>query len=170
MSHEYILWIALAAYGVHILEEYELNWRDWARTVLKLPVEWGSFYVVNALVVVLGIALGEVGWREPSFSLGMPALMLINATLFHVMPTVASRVYSPGLATAVVLFYPVAIWAYYGAWQDGVLSVRVGVLSGLFGALLMAAPIVLLKVRSHRMFQYKTDPNEESTAAPVSRL
>jgi len=43
MPHEHILWIALAAYGLHILEEYELNWRDWARNVLRLPVDWGSF-------------------------------------------------------------------------------------------------------------------------------
>lgn len=41
MSHEYVLWIALAAYGLHILEEFELNWRDWARAVLGLPIDWG---------------------------------------------------------------------------------------------------------------------------------
>ena len=53
MSHEYVLWIAVAAYGLHILEEYELNWRDWAKAILGLPVDWESFYIVNALVVVL---------------------------------------------------------------------------------------------------------------------
>lgn len=49
-----LLWLATAAYGIHILEEYQLNWRDWARAVLGLPAEWDSFYVVNALVIVLG--------------------------------------------------------------------------------------------------------------------
>ena len=88
MTHEYVLWIATAAYAVHILEEYELNWRDWARRVLGLPVEWGSFYVVNALVVVLGVCCAAVGWRRPEFSLALPALMLINAALFHVAPVV----------------------------------------------------------------------------------
>ncbi|HWB00873.1 MAG TPA: HXXEE domain-containing protein [Pirellulales bacterium] len=163
MSHEYILWIALAAYGIHALEEYELNWRDWARSVLRLPVEWGSFYVVNALVVVLGVCCAMVGWQKPSFALGFAALMIINATFFHVLPTIVTRVYSPGLATALALFYPVAGWAYYGAQLDGVLSPGTGVVSAIFGALLMAAPIVLLKVKDRKMFAYGSDPRREST-------
>jgi len=36
MAHDYVLWIATAAYAFHILEEYELNWYDWARNILKL--------------------------------------------------------------------------------------------------------------------------------------
>ena len=24
-----LLWLATACYGIHILEEYQLNWRDW---------------------------------------------------------------------------------------------------------------------------------------------
>ena len=150
MGHEHLLWIALSAYAVHVLEEYELNWRDWARAVLHLPVDWGSFYLVNAAVVVLGVCCGSVGWREPWFAMGLPALMLINATFFHVLPTVVTRIYSPGTVTAVGLFYPVAGWAYYGAWLDGVLSGSTVMLSLLFGAALMATPIVLLKVRFRR--------------------
>ena len=62
MSHEHILWIALFAYSVHMLEEFELNWRDWARLVFKLPVDWPSFYLANAIVVVIGICCASVGW------------------------------------------------------------------------------------------------------------
>jgi GH15 family glucan-1,4-alpha-glucosidase len=55
------LWLALAAYAVHMLEEYELDWRNWARSVIGLPVEWADFYVTNAIVVVLGIAAAQIG-------------------------------------------------------------------------------------------------------------
>lgn len=154
MTHEFILWICLAAYGIHMLEEYELNWRDWARNILKLPVDWPSFYLVNSLVVVLGACCAMVGWRAPWFALGLPALMLINATFFHVAPTLAKRVYSPGVTTAVFLFYPAAGWAYYGAHADGILTTETIVLSGVFGAALMASPIVLLKIKGHPMFRY----------------
>jgi hypothetical protein len=166
VSHEYLLWIALAAYGVHVLEEHELNWRDWARAVLGLPVEWASFYVVNALVGVLGVCCASVGWREPWFALGFPALMVINATFFHVLPVAATRVYSPGVATALALFYPVAAWVYYGAWADGALTAPAAILSGAFGAALMAVPIVLLKIKGNRLFDYRGSRHAEPEAAP----
>lgn len=47
-----LIWLSTACYGLHILEEYQLDWRGWARTALRLPVEWSDFYVF--------------GWREGS--------------------------------------------------------------------------------------------------------
>ena len=43
-------WLALAAYALHILEEFAFDWRNWARTALHLPVDWPDFYVTNAVV------------------------------------------------------------------------------------------------------------------------
>lgn len=170
MSHEHLLWVAVAAYGLHVLEEYELNWRDWAREILQLPVEWGSFYLVNSLVGVLGVCCASVGWREPWFALGFPALMIINASLFHVLPVITTRVYSPGVFTAVTLFYLVAGWTYYGAWVDGVLTLFSLVASFIFGAGLMAMPIVLLKIKSSTMFDYRNrlEAKPKSTAGVSS--
>jgi ABC-type glycerol-3-phosphate transport system substrate-binding protein len=48
-----LLWLCLAAYGIHVLEEFVFNWQSWARNVLHLPARWEDFYVTNALVVVL---------------------------------------------------------------------------------------------------------------------
>src|SRR5580765_783461 len=154
MTSEYVLWITLAAYGLHILEEYELNWRDWARNVLKLPVDWNSFYVVNSLVVVLGGCCAMVGWRRPEFVLSFPAVMLTNATFFHVLPVLATRIFSPGVVTAVALFYPVGGWAFYAAWTDNALNVQVAIVSAILGATLMACPVVLLKIRHFSVFRY----------------
>ena len=60
MSLTDLMWLATASYSLHILEEYQLNWRDWARAVVALPVEWSDFYVVNALVIVLGIVAANL--------------------------------------------------------------------------------------------------------------
>ena len=103
MNHEIWLWVATAAYGLHALEEFMLDWKTWANKVLKLPVDWPIFYVVNALVVVLGIIAAEIGWRLPALSLAFPALMLINAVFFHILPFVVTKKFSPGLISAVVL-------------------------------------------------------------------
>ena len=148
MSHEYIIWIAMFAYAFHVVEEYTLDWRDWAIAVLKLPVTWTHFALVNALVVVLGVSCSAVGWFLPAYALALPALMLINATFFHVLPFVTTQGrFSPGLGTSVLLFYPLGVWAFYGAHLDGVLTIQVALLSVLLGAALMASPIVLLKLR-----------------------
>lgn len=148
MSHAYILWIATFAYALHVVEEYTFDWKGWAENVLKLPVNWVHFAIVNGVVVVLGISCSQVAWSLPVYSLGLPALMLINATFFHVLPFLTTRGrFSPGLGTAVLLFYPIALWAYYGAYLDGVLTPVTLLLSFVVGALLMASPIVMLKLR-----------------------
>jgi Protein of unknown function with HXXEE motif len=148
-----LLWLATACYGIHILEEYQLNWRDWARTALKLPVEWSDFYVVNSLVIVLGIVAANLaGW--PGVALAFPALMLINATFFHVLPFVRMQGrFSPGLFTAVVLFYPVGIACHWRAAVDGTLSAAALVLSLVLGAALMASPVVLLLIKDKSYFR-----------------
>lgn len=154
MSLTDLMWLAIASYGLHILEEYQLNWRDWARTAIKLDVEWSDFYVVNALVIVLGIVAARFAGNWPGLALGFPALMLINATFFHVLPILRMRGrFSPGAFTAVVLFYPVGIACYMRASADGILNAGNLIGSFVLGALLMASPIVLLKIKNKPYFR-----------------
>lgn len=148
MNHAYILWIATLAYALHIVEEYSFDWKNWAIAVIKLPVNWVHFALVNGVVIVLGVACASVAWALPEFSLSLPALMLINATFFHVLPFITTKGrFSPGLGTALILFYPIAIWSYYGAHLDGVLTIPVLIWSLVIGAALMATPIIILKAR-----------------------
>jgi Protein of unknown function with HXXEE motif len=148
MSHIYILWIATFAYALHVVEEYMFNWKGWAINVIKLPVNWVHFAVVNGVVIVLGISCSSVAWSLPTYALSLPALMLINATFFHVLPFIVTKGrFSPGLGTAILLFYPISIWAYHGAYLDGVLPPSTLILSFIIGALLMASPILMLKLR-----------------------
>jgi hypothetical protein len=146
-------WLATVAYGLHILEEFTLDWRNWARNLFGLPVEWSDFYVVNALVIVLGAVAAELAASAPRLALSFPALMLINATFFHVAPFIATRGrFSPGLITAVVLFYPIALACYWRAMADGATTGTV-LTSLVIGAVLMASPIVLLKIKDRPYFR-----------------
>lgn len=154
MNHAYILWIATLAYAIHVIEEYMFDWKGWANAALKLPVTWVHFAIVNGVVVVLGVSCASVNWSCAEFALSLPALMLINATFFHVLPFIFGKGrWSPGLGTALILFYPISIWCYYGARQDGILSTEVLVVSSVIGAFLMATPIVMLKLRLHPYFK-----------------
>ena len=148
MDHSYLIWIATLIYGVHMLEETMYGWHEWVRKVLKLPAEWNEFYMVNAVVIVLGASCAMVGWRNPAFALSFPAFMVVNAILFHIAPVLVTRVFSPGVITAVTLFLPVTAWIYYEAYFDGVLSISSLAISSVSGALLMFFPIVLQKTKS----------------------
>src|SRR6201992_3427310 len=138
-----LAWRAVAAYMLHIMKEFTFDWRNWARAVIKLPVEWSDFYVTNAAVIALGIAQAELAPTLPLAPLMFASLMLINAVFFHILPFVRmGGRFSPGLVTAVLLFLPtgIVIWSEAGAkadWATAILAI-------LGGAVLMANPIIML--------------------------
>lgn len=154
------LWLATAAYAIHALEEMILDWRDWARAVIGLPVEWSHFYVVNFLVVVLGVVAANLAPVAPGVALGFAALMVVNALAFHVAPFLrsAGQRYSPGLFTAVVLMLPVAAGVYRAAATAGVLTWGVVAASILIGVGLMASPVVLLTIKDKPYFRQDDRP------------
>jgi hypothetical protein len=147
-SHEYIIWICVFAYGIHIFEKFIFNWQDWAVTVLKFKnSSWGLFYAVNALGMVAGVTSAMVGWNMPAFALIIPALLFLNAIFLQIGPAIVTRRYSPGLVSSVILFLPIASWAYYGAYLDDVLDPVVAILSLLLGAFLVLLPAICVKIQ-----------------------
>jgi hypothetical protein len=152
MNNQSIFWIASAAYGLHIMEEYFYDWKNWANHILKLSVDWTGFYITNSVVLFMGIFCSAVGWTNPVFALAFPALMLINAFFFHVMPVLVTRKFSPGLITAVVLFFPIGLKTFRMAVDSGVSR---GEIIGAFliGITLMAFPIFLLKTKNYPLFK-----------------
>ncbi len=149
-----LLWLSTAAYGLHIVEEFTLDWRGWARNVMRLPVDWPVFYVVNALVIVLGIVAAQVATAAPIFALAFPAVMLINGTFLHVLPVIWTRGhFSPGAITAVLLFWPLGFACYAQAAAEGHLTAAVAIGSGSIGAMLMAWPLILLFMKDRPYFR-----------------
>jgi hypothetical protein len=149
-----LAWLAVAAYALHIMEEFTFDWRNWARAVIGLPVEWSDFYVTNAAVIVLGIVQAMLAAALPWASLMFASLMLINAVLFHVLPVVRFKGrFSPGLITAIVLFLPVGVAMWKRSFDDGSLDAASAVIAVVGGALLMAYPIVMLNLRSKPYFR-----------------
>jgi hypothetical protein len=147
-------WIATAAYALHIMEEYMFDWRDWARAVIGLPVEWGDFYIANAAVIILGIVTAELAPTLVIAPLAFASLMLINGIVFHIAQVIRTKGrFSPGVVTAVVLFLPIGIAEFMEASKEGVLSVSAALAAFLVGAVFMAYPIIMLKLKSRPYFQ-----------------
>lgn len=146
--HEWVLWVALAVSVLHVFEEHSGDWVRWARVALKLDVDWATFYLTNGGMFVVLLAGAMIGWNSPEIALMGPALLGINAIFFHIVISIVQRRWSPGTFTATVLYLPVAVWAYWAADKDGVLSGTVVGVSLIGGALLMAFPVVLLKLHA----------------------
>ena len=149
-----LAWLAMAAYSLHILEEHALDWRNWARAVIKLPVEWSDFYVTNAIVVAIGVAQAMLAESLPLAALIFASLMLINAVFFHIGPMLVTHGrFSPGAITAVVLFLPNAIAIWLRAAGDGSVTVVTAVAAVAGAAALMAYPVALLHLRAWPYFR-----------------
>lgn len=140
-----IFWLCLLAYGLHVIEEYDLGWQPWAVQVLGLPVSWGDFYVTNGFAVIpLGLLAGSLGWAVPAASLLLPGLMLVNAIGFHILPFIRTGLFSPGLITAVTLFLPLAGWCLITAY----IHHRKALITAIpMSALFMAFPVVMLLLK-----------------------
>ena len=146
----YFLWIAVFCYSAHFFEEVMLDWLFWAKKTLKLKtINWKDFYIANTVVLILGICGAMVGWQNPSFSLILPALMLINGIFFHILPTIIKKRYSPGLFTAIILFLPIGILCFYAAYFDKILTLLHGVLSFIFAIIIMSLPFIFLRFKTH---------------------
>jgi hypothetical protein len=148
MNHEYILWVMVVAYAMHIVEEHNLDWQGWVKRNANFDVPLADFYVVNAALIVGMMATAMIGWQLPELSLAPAALMFINGLFFHIGASLVKRQYSPGAFTSLVLFLPIAAWTYCGAYLDGVLTTSVALWSIVLGVLLMAFPLALWRMKS----------------------
>ena len=145
------LWILTAAYAGHILEEYTLDWRNWAQEISKLKLEWTEFFVANFAVIVLGICCSVVGFDCPFFSYMFVGLAATNALFAHIGTTIIKRKFSPGTITSILLFIPVCTWAYIVANEKGLLTFSFLLITLGGGLLIMLFP-VSLQIIKHKAF------------------
>jgi hypothetical protein len=134
---------------LHILEEYALDFVGWIHSALSINVSWEQFHIVNIAVVLFAVCGAMIGWQLPEVSLIAPALVIINAIFFHIGCSVVLWRYSPGAISSALLFIPVGIWAYYGAYRDGVLTRRALLLSLLGGALWHVYLLLLFPIKDY---------------------
>lgn len=151
--YEWVLWILVAASALHVMEEHALGWQGWATSVMakKLGVKfyWSDFYVTNAALFIVGISTAMVAWQFVAFALSFAALNIIDAVLFHIVPSIKAKRLNPGCITAVVLYLPIGFSCYWAANKAGVLSMGSVWLSIAIGAFLMASALVGPKLREH---------------------
>ena len=79
----------------------------------------------------------------------MAAVLFINAWV-HILPSLATQTYSPGLVSALVLYLPLSIVTYYRAIHDRALSQPVISHSLILGVVWMLLPFAFQAARFTR--------------------
>ncbi|WP_434424969.1 HXXEE domain-containing protein [Nannocystis pusilla] len=141
-----LLWLCVPVYGLHIMEELAFGWLEWAHSVGMMFPGWSTFYVTNAVVIVIGVTTAMLGWRMPACALVFPALMVINALLFHLLPSLTGGHPNPGCISAMVFFLPLAALTFREAWRAGVRAWQTYAAAALIAGGLQLWPVLLLKL------------------------
>lgn len=143
MRFERAIWVMPAAFSLHIAEEYLGGFPAWVGTQMHGAMSIPVFAVNNA--VFMAILLGVVAWAAMSRgrTSAFVCLAWASGNLFwdfwvHLLTTVFQRVYSPGLLTATLLYYPISLWVAWLAVRDARLGRR-----GVVGAFAVGLALLL---------------------------
>lgn len=158
----WLAWAGMLVYLVHQFEEHGIDaeGRHYAfRAFLCAGVGFAdpktclvpySFITsVNVAAVWLaGPAAALLGRRWPALALAYFAIPFVNM-FAHLGPSLASGTYNPGEATAVMLFLPLSLWAFYVAlaryrlgWRAIIATVAAGI---VLHAILMGSLLAFLR-------------------------
>jgi hypothetical protein len=101
---------------LHVTEEYYFpgGFLSWAKKILpkyekRLNAKFAV--IVNGLFIMLCAAGVLTGMKYPGFILSISGLILVNGIL-HILSSVFTKSYSPGLITSLILYIPTAIYSF----------------------------------------------------------
>jgi hypothetical protein len=129
-----LVWLLPLAYALHILEEWSGGFPEWVGRVVGSPLPRPAFVLINATAVFLMVLATRATTRREAngwMGVAVATILLING-LAHLLGSLATGTYSPGLFTGVVLYLPLASLLLLRAWtqtQEG--QFGKGVLAGI---------------------------------------
>jgi hypothetical protein len=138
-----LLWLLPAAYGVHILEEWFGGFPEWVAVVVGTPLPRGDFVVMNVIGLSLMIAAVRAATRREEngwMAVAVAAILLVNG-LLHILGTIVTRSYSPGLFSTIILYAPLTQLTLMRAWSQTTSGV---VRRGVIAAIVLHAAVIMI--------------------------
>jgi hypothetical protein len=146
-TNSWVLWIAIVAIGLHVMEEYAEGWLAWANQQVGprfgVTFTQADFFFTAFLLIFYALAAAAIGWWAPAVSLAIPALFIVNTVFLHMLPSLRGDRLTPGTLSAVFIYLPVAAWIFWAAAEDGVLNLGTVVLAFILGTALMYYPLAV---------------------------
>ena len=140
-SGAWTLWVVAVSCALHATEEFFTGWQLWARETLGIFLPTTIFLGMNAFLVIAAFLLAPIGWRRPALTLVIPVATVVNAIVFHILPTIVTARVSPGVYTATFLYLPFSSYAVVAAARHG--ASRRALLTALVVGTAMATGVVI---------------------------
>ena len=129
-----LVWLLPCAYAAHLLEEWFGGFPEWVRLTVGSPLPRPAFLAINAVAIVLMLVAVRLSTRREEsgwMAIAIATIIGING-VGHILGSLATRSYSPGLITGVVLYLPLAKLVLRRAWlQSRRETWRMGVIGGI---------------------------------------
>ena len=144
------VWLFPATYILHLWEEYFAagGFPLWAERTLRLQFSDAEFVAWNAVALALMCLGAGLVSRDPKFRFIEIALAVavLGNVVAHVLGSVTTRTYSPGLLTGVVLWIPVGVHRLQSAWAASTRRART---AGMYtGISVVLITIIAVAVRA----------------------
>ena len=141
-----IIWLLPAAYFLHIIEEYVGGFPAWVTHDVHGSFDDTAFAVNNVAFMLILLTLVFVNYRKSTPLRSVLLVIFASANLFwdalfHLFMTPILDRYSPGLVTAMLLYYPICILAGIVITKDKILTSRQFV-PALLGGLVLFSFVV----------------------------
>jgi hypothetical protein len=114
----WIYWAPLVAASLHIIEEFVFpggfpEWDRRYRPGFRKTINPRFHIIINGLLLILCYDAWALRARPAGAALWLTVTALLATNgLWHAIGTVKSRSYSPGVATGLLLYVPLAIYGY----------------------------------------------------------
>ena len=133
-----IIWLLPGAYFLHIIEEYVGGFPAWVTHDVHGSFDDTAFAANNFAFMLILLTLVYVNFRTSTtlrgiLLVGFASANLFWDALFHLVMTPILDRYSPGVVTAMLLYYPICILVGIVIIRDKILTPRQFVLALLGG-------------------------------------
>jgi hypothetical protein len=115
-----LVWLLVAAYAAHVVEEYVGGFPEWFAVLSGRAMPREVFLAINAIALVAMVLAARAAIRRAPLgwlAIGIATILLVNGVA-HLLASVVTGTYSPGLITGVVLYLPLAQLTLLRAWHQ----------------------------------------------------
>jgi hypothetical protein len=115
-----LVWLLPVSYALHVLEEWFGGFPEWTAIVVGSPLPRGAFVVINAVAFAAMILATRATTRRESngwMGIAIATILLVNG-IAHILGSLVTGTYSPGLLTGTILYLPLAQLTLLRAWAQ----------------------------------------------------